>query len=222
MRYVVSVTKTFINIWGCKMFYKLNLLGIERELPILKTPSGIDIAGFNPVGDMKLLSLAGEFLANLVSESKVEYDVILTTELKGLPIAQEVARNLGCDYVCLRKDKKCYMLNPKHTSGGSITSGKSDYFISEPELEKLKGKKALFVDDVFSTGSTFKSMLNFANNENFEIVAGLSILKETKEPNPNLLFEFQGKPILCCGALPLPELSKNKTGEQNTKGDFYE
>ena len=36
-------------------FYELNILGLKRQLPILKTPSGIYIAGFNLVGDMELL-----------------------------------------------------------------------------------------------------------------------------------------------------------------------
>ena len=190
------------------MFYKLDVLGIERELPILKAPSGIHIAGFNPVGDMELLIKSGKYLANCVKKNNVAFDIILTTELKGLPIAQEVARNLKCDYVCLRKEKKCYMLNPTHTSGGSITSGKSDYYVSELDLTKLKNKKVLFVDDVFSTGSTFENMLNFAKNEDFKIVAGLSILKEGKDSDSNLKFTYNNVPIICCGFLPLPKIDK--------------
>lgn len=202
------------------MFYELNLLGLKRNLPILKTPSGLDIAGFNPVGDIELLVKSGEYLSNMLQESNIDFDVILTTELKGVPIAQEVARNLKKDYVCLRKDKKCYMLNPKHTNGNSITSGDSNYYISEPELDKLKNKKVVFVDDVFSTGSTFKSMINFANNEGFEIIAGLAILKEGKENDNELLFNFEGVPILCSGFLPLPSLEKTEQNNQN-KGEIY-
>ncbi len=87
------------------MFYRLNVLGLKRDLPILKSPSGIYIAGFNPVGDMELICKAGEELARKIVDNDIEFDVILTTELKGLPIAQEVARKLKCDYVCLRKEK---------------------------------------------------------------------------------------------------------------------
>ena len=187
------------------MFYKLNVLGLERNLPILKAPSGIYIAGFNPVGDMELLTRAGEYLANQVKESNIEFDIILTTELKGVPIAQEVARNLKCDYVCLRKDCKCYMLNPKHTSGESITSGNSDYYISELDLAKLINKKVLFVDDVFSTGSTFKNMIAFAKNENFEITGCLSILKEDINKG-ELNFKFDNISVVCCEFLPLPKI----------------
>ena len=123
------------------MFYKLKIFDIERELPVLKTPSGIYIAGFNPVGDMELLIKAGDYLAKQIITEKIDFDIILTTELKGVPIAQEVARNLSCNYVCLRKSPKCYMLEPKHTSGASITSGNTDYYVSSIDLDKLKNKK---------------------------------------------------------------------------------
>ena len=91
-------------------FFELNVLGLTRELPILPTPSGLMIAGFNPVGDIPLLIEAGKDLARQIREGGNKCDVILTTELKGLPIAQEVARELGVDYVCLRKEKKCVFL----------------------------------------------------------------------------------------------------------------
>ncbi len=187
------------------MFYKLKIFDLERHLPILKTSSGLPIAGFNCVGDMELLIKSGEYLANKVITNNIIYDVILTTEVKGISIAQEVARNLKCDYVCLRKEVKCYMLNPKHTSGDSITSGKSDYYISQPDLNKLKNKRVLFVDDVFSTGKTFDSMINFAKNEDFEIVAGLAILKEENGDNTNIEFTYKGLDVYCCEFLPLPK-----------------
>lgn len=199
------------------MFYDLHLLGLKRKLPILKAPSGIYIAGFNPVGDTELLIKAGETLANLIKASGLKPDVILTTELKGVPIAQEVARNLGLDYVALRKDAKCYMLNPHQTSGSSITSGSSNYFISEPDLGKLKQKNVLFVDDVFSTGSTFISMLDFANREDFTIIGGLSILKEGG--NSNLVFNFNNVPIFSCGYLPLPKVQEKSI---ENKGENYD
>ena len=189
------------------MFYNLKIFDLERELPVLKTPSGIYIAGFNPVGDMELLTKAGDCLAKQIIDEKIDFDIILTTELKGVPIAQEVARNLKCNYICLRKSPKCYMLEPKHTSGASITSGDTDYYISSIDLDKLKNKKVLFVDDVFSTGSTFENMLEFAKKEQFEIVAGLGILKEGKD-DENLNFEHNNVPIVCCGFLPLPNVKE--------------
>ena len=188
-------------------FYTLNFLGLKRELPILPAPNGIKIAGFNSVGDMELLKLAGENLANQLEKEEIDFDVILTTEVKGIPISQEIARLLKKDYICLRKAPKCYMLNPIVVKSESITSGRSEYYVSELDYEKLKRKNVLFVDDVFSTGATFKNMIDFSNNFDFDIVAGAFILKEATKTDLNkpLNFEFLGKKVICSGLLPLPD-----------------
>lgn len=184
-------------------FYNLEILGLKRQLPVLASPSGQLIAGFNCVGDVELLTKSATKLVEMLKE--VEYDVILTTELKGLPIAQEVARVAGKNYVCLRKEAKCYMLNPVSTSGESITSGKSTYYVSETELNTLKNKKVLFVDDVFSTGSTFDSMIAFAKEQNFQIVAGATILRECKKSDmaSERKINYKGVDIYFCEYLPL-------------------
>ena len=59
------------------MFYNLRVLGLERKLPILKAPSGIFIAGFNPVGDMELLEKAGVDLANKLLSNNINFDIDL-------------------------------------------------------------------------------------------------------------------------------------------------
>ena len=187
-------------------FYNLKFLGLERQLPILPSPSGIKIAGFNSVGDIELLSKSAEFLVQEISKQAIDFDVILTTELKGIPISQEIARLLKKDYVCLRKAKKCYMLDPISVSSESITSGKVEYFVSSTEFAKLSNKKVLFVDDVFSTGATFKNILNFSKSSGFDIVAGAFILKEVPKNalSSPLNFEFENTKVLCCSVLPLP------------------
>lgn len=188
-----------------KNFYELELLGLKRNLPILPTPSGIMIAGFNPVGDTELLEKSAKDLFQKLEENKIPFDVILTTELKGIPIAQEIARLAGKDYVCLRKNKKCYMLSPTEIGGESITSGKTKYYISSIDLEKLTGKNVLFADDVFSTGSTLLNMFDFAKKENFKITSGVFILKEApnEQDKKSLEFDYFGTKILCSGFLPL-------------------
>ncbi len=187
-------------------YFNLEVLGLNRKLPVLPTPSGMLIAGFNPVGDMELLKRAGEDLARQINESGNKCDIILTTELKGLPVAQEVARVLGVDYVCLRKELKCYMANARQTEGESITSGKTNYFISEDDENKLIGKNVVFVDDVFSTGSTFKSISNYAEKTGFKLTCSATILKEDKLDNIGKIksgFLFNGIPNYFCGFLPL-------------------
>lgn len=187
-------------------YYILNVLGLERKLPVLPAPNGDMIAGFNPVGDMQLLKAAGVDLVRQIKKGGNKCDIILTTELKGVPIAQEVANLMGVDYVCLRKEKKCYMANPRQIDGESITSGRVNYFISEDDEQKLLGKNVVFVDDVFSTGKTLRSIFHYAKRAGFTVTCSANILKEGEkiiEDKIETGFIFGDIPNYFCGFVPL-------------------
>lgn len=186
--------------------YNLNVLGCKRKLLIATTPNGIKIAGFNPVGDMNLLKICAKNLVKQIKEKKIKCDIILTTEFKGLPIAQEVARKLNKDYICLRKEPKCYMGNTTSLKSKSITSGESCYYISQIEKDKINDKNVVFIDDVFSTGSTFDAIINFSNQINFNLNACAVILKEDFidwNKNNKSPFIYKNIPVFYCGFLPL-------------------
>ena len=59
--------------------YVLKFLDIERRLPLAKTPGGVTIAGFNPVGDMEVLEKSALDLARQLKDSGTKCDIILTT-----------------------------------------------------------------------------------------------------------------------------------------------
>ena len=54
-------------------YYTLKILGLTRNLPILKTPSGQFIAGFNCVGDMELLKKAAKNLKKQLKTSLMKF-----------------------------------------------------------------------------------------------------------------------------------------------------
>lgn len=165
-------------------YYKLEINErIKRKLPIVKTKSGINIAGFDCVGDTKLIEEAGRLLVrNMVQYIFDKCDYIITTELKGIPIAQEIARYLEVPYICLRKEPKVYMGDCVELKGGnSITSGETTYYISKDKLNKLKGKTAIFVDDVYSTGGTLNFISKFCKENQIKLLEAYFILIETNE-----------------------------------------
>ena len=68
--------------------YKMTIAGLERELPICPLNDKIDIAAFVMFSDVELTVKAA---GALLSKSPY-FDIILTAESKGIPLASEMAR----------------------------------------------------------------------------------------------------------------------------------
>lgn len=135
--------------------YKMTIAGLERELPICPLNDKIDIAAFVMFSDVELtVAVAGKLL------SKSPYfDIIITAESKGIPLAYEMARESGKPYVVARKSVKLYMTDPISVSVKSITTAaEQTLYLSKEKAELLKGKKVLIVDDVISTGESLLAL----------------------------------------------------------------
>ena len=160
-----------------KRYYELHVAGCVRQLPILNVSDTLAIAGFLPLGDTELLVATGEALAKKVPK---ETEIILTAEAKGIPIAQEMARVLGMKrYVIARKALKAYMEEPIYVEDESITTaGKQRLYLDKPDIELLKGKKVLLVDDVISTGGSMKGMNELVKKVGATVVGQMAILAE--------------------------------------------
>ena len=103
-------------------YYTLNVAGLIRNLPICPLNEHIDIAGFVMLGDVELTEACA---SALIEKGIPEHDVIITAEAKGIPLAQELARQLGeKTFVCCRKGHKLYMQQPISVKVKSITTAK--------------------------------------------------------------------------------------------------
>lgn len=132
---------------------KIDIGGMEAELPVLPLPSGINIAFFNLHGAQKLTEHCAKQLAPLVADC----DVLLTPESKALQLTHCIARILGQDYYTVaRKSKKLYMQDGVEVEiKSSITTGTvQKLYLSRHDADMLKGKKVGIVDDVVSTGNS--------------------------------------------------------------------
>jgi adenine phosphoribosyltransferase len=131
--------------------YKLTIAGCERELELFAVSDTLDIAGFIIFGDTELTVKGSEALLEKVPE----FDVILTPEAKSIPIAYEMSRQSGKPYMVIRKGVKVYMGNPLEVSVRSITTQKEQkLYLGEDEVNLIRGKRVLIVDDVISTGES--------------------------------------------------------------------
>ncbi|WP_303789819.1 phosphoribosyltransferase family protein [Ruminococcus flavefaciens] len=135
--------------------YKMTIAGLERELPICPLNEKLDIAAFVMFSDVELTVAVAE---KLLSKSPY-FDIILTAESKGIPLAYEMARQSGKKYVVARKSVKLYMTDPISVSVKSITTAADQtLYLSQEKAAMLKGKKVLIVDDVISTGESLRAL----------------------------------------------------------------
>ena len=80
-------------------YYTLEVAGLKRELPLCAVDEHMDIAAFIMFSDVELtVACAKELL-----EKAPEFDVMITAESKGIPLAYEMARQSGKNYVVARK-----------------------------------------------------------------------------------------------------------------------
>ena len=158
------------------MYYRMNVAGLERDLPICKVTDSLYIAGFVIFGDQELtVACARELL-----KKAPEYDYIITAEAKGIPLAHEMARQAGDKkYFLARKGPKLYMTGVFESSVKSITTAKEQkLYLDTADAELMKGKRILIVDDVISTGESLLALEKLVEKAGGIIAGRMAILAE--------------------------------------------
>ncbi len=174
--YNIFVKNLTIYLEEQKMFFRLKVAGIERDLPLCPIGENLNIAAFVLFGDVELT----EKCAKALVEKAPEYDVMLTAESKGIPLVHEMCRIAGDNrYVLARKSVKLYMKDVVKCETQSITTAaKQTLYIDGDDAEFIKGKKVLIVDDVISTGGSLLSLENLVAQAGGEIAGKMTILAE--------------------------------------------
>ena len=158
------------------MFYRMNVAGLERDLPICKVTDSLYIAGFVVFGDQELtVACARELL-----KRAPEYDYIITAEAKGIPLAHEMARQTNASrYFLARKVPKLYMTGLFESTVKSITTAKEQtLYLDVADAQLMKGKRILIVDDVISTGESLHALEVLVEKAGGIIVGKMAVLAE--------------------------------------------
>ena len=158
------------------MYHRMNIAGLDRDLPICKVTDDLYIAGFVIFGDQELTVACAKALL----EKAPDYDYLITAEAKGIPLAHEMARQSGAKkYFLARKAPKLYMTGVMEVAVKSITTAKEQkLYLDTADAELMKGKRILLVDDVISTGESLHALEALVEKAGGEIVGRMAILAE--------------------------------------------
>ena len=174
-------------------YYKMNIAGLDRELPICRVTDDLYIAGFVIFGDPELTTACAK---NLL-ENAPEYDYMITAEAKGIPLIHEMARlQNNQKYMLARKGPKLYMTNILSSTVKSITTAKEQtLYLDGKDAELMKGKRILIIDDVISTGESLKSLEALVNEAGGTVVGRMCILAEGDAIDRDDLYYIEELPL---------------------------
>ena len=164
------------------MKYKMNIAGLDRELPLCKVSDDLYIGAFVMFGDAEItVACARELLA----PAPKDYDYLLTAEAKSIPLIHEMVRQSGAsEYFVARKGLKVYLTNPLHVTVRSITTQHDqDLYLSGEEADKIRGKKILIVDDVISTGESLHALEELVEKAGGTVAGRMAVLAEGDAQN---------------------------------------
>ena len=155
--------------------YRMNIAGLERDLPVLPVNDQLSIGAFVMFGDVELtIHAAAELLKRMP-----ECDYIIAPEAKAIPLIYEMSRQSGIPYLLARKKAKAYMSGVFKVEVRSITTADvQTLIIDSADADKMRGKRIVIVDDVISTGESLRAMEELVREAGGNIVGKMAVLAE--------------------------------------------
>lgn len=172
--------------------YKMEIAGCERTLPIFPVSDKLDIAAFIMFNDIEVTEKAAAKLLEICPE----HDVVFTAEAKGIPLCYEMAKQ-GCrNYIIARKGVKVYMGNPVSVNVKSITTANEQkLYLGESDINFMKDKRVLIVDDVISTGESLNALEELVHTAGGKIVGRAAVLAEGDAADRDDIFFLHRLPL---------------------------
>ncbi len=173
--------------------YTVELAGVTRALPRVEIAPGVVIAILNILGDTQLTEAVAHALVARLPE---DAEFLVTAEAKSIPLIYAMSVKSGLPYLVLRKSRKPYMTGAISAEVISITTGQPQtLWMDGRDIQRVQGKKVVFVDDVISTGSTLKGARALLEKAGSDIIASAAIMTEGDNP--------EWEDVIALGNLPL-------------------
>ena len=160
--------------------YTLDVAGVRRELPKVKIHDELTIASFVMFGDTHLIEKCAFHITSHPDFPRDgEIDYLVCPEAKAIPLIHACARNLGLNYIVIRKSVKGYMSDPITEKVESITTvGEQNLVLDQPDIDKINGKNVAIIEDVVSTGGTLASVEMLMEKVGANVVCRAAVLLE--------------------------------------------
>lgn len=173
-------------------FHFVEIGGVARLFPIREVAPGVKVALFNPLGDWEFGEKAGQALA---AKIPAEAQVLLMPDGKAQALLHVIGRESQLPTIVARKEKKPYMLEPvlKAVVRSITTTKEQALYLGADDVEFLRGKNIVIVDDVVSTGGTLKAMKALLETIDAQLVGVMAVFTEGRS-RPD---------VICLGNLPL-------------------
>ncbi|MEZ4619011.1 MAG: phosphoribosyltransferase family protein [Caldilineaceae bacterium] len=156
--------------------YTVKIGTLTRDLPIFEVAPGVKIAIFNMLGDTEVVEAAAAALATRMPTAA---EVLVTPEVKAVPLAHALSAQTGLPYVVARKVRKPYMVDCIEADVVSITTGKPQtLYIDGKDRHLIQGKQAVIVDDVISTGSTLRGLKLLLEKADAKLAGEMAVFTE--------------------------------------------
>jgi len=158
--------------------YTLTICGLTRELPLVHISRKTKLANFSILGDVELVDRLADVLTEKLKN--VSFDYLVCPDVKIVPLIHGVAKRLGRRrYIVCRKSVKPYMVTPMILKPmAHFPKHVEQIVINGKDVEILKGKKVVVIDDVVSTGVTMRMMKKLMENIGAIVVERVAVIKQ--------------------------------------------
>ena len=183
------------------MYYKMNIAGLDRRLPLCPISDKLMIGAFVIFGDPELTTACAKALLARCPE----HDVLITAESKGIPLVCEMARlNGNARYALARKAPKLYMRDVLTVKVRSITTDHEQVLcLDGADAEYIRGKRVVIVDDVISTGESLRALETLVERAGGIIAGRMAILAEGDATKRDDIIYLEKLPLFDIDGNPL-------------------
>lgn len=174
--------------------FSVTIAGLRRDLPIVEISKGKKVALFQMLGDVELCEAVARAFVSMNTNS---LDYIVTPALKSIPLAHEIARITGKQYIVLQKEPKPYMVSPIFENVQSFISLDSqNLWLDGRDADRIRGGKVWIVDDVLTTGNTLRSIEALIKRAGGQVTERLIVFTEGEDAQKR-------SDIISLGTLPI-------------------